>query len=52
MSALIALSRFVGNTFAIWVLLFAVLAFMIPGAFLPLTAFIVPLLGLIMFGMA
>jgi len=51
MSALIALSRFVGNTFAIWVLLFAVLAFLIPGAFLPLTAFIVPLLGLIMFGM-
>ncbi len=51
MSALIALSRFVGNTFAIWVLLFAVLAFLIPSAFLPLTAFIVPLLGLIMFGM-
>nr|WP_288453675.1 bile acid:sodium symporter family protein [uncultured Pseudomonas sp.] len=51
MSALIALSRFVGNTFAIWVLLFAVLAFLLPSAFLPLTAFIVPLLGLIMFGM-
>ncbi|OLU22336.1 sodium transporter [Pseudomonas sp. PA15(2017)] len=51
MSALVALSRFVGNTFAIWVLLFAVLAFLLPSAFLPLTAFIVPLLGLIMFGM-
>ena len=51
MSALIALSRFVGNTFAIWVLLFAVLAFLLPSAFLPLTAFIVPLLGLIMLGM-
>ncbi|TBU93980.1 bile acid:sodium symporter family protein [Phytopseudomonas dryadis] len=51
MSALIALSRFVGNTFALWVLLFAVLAFLLPGAFLPLTSWIVPLLGLIMFGM-
>jgi len=51
MPALIALSRFVGNTFALWVLLFAVLAFLIPSAFLPLTAWIVPLLGLIMFGM-
>jgi BASS family bile acid:Na+ symporter len=51
MRALIALSRFVGNTFALWVLLFAVLAFLLPTAFLPLTAWIVPLLGLIMFGM-
>ncbi|MGE8359981.1 bile acid:sodium symporter family protein [Pseudomonas sp.] len=51
MSALIALSRFVGNTFALWVLLFAVLAFFLPAAFLPLTSWIVPLLGLIMFGM-
>ncbi|WP_339487214.1 bile acid:sodium symporter family protein [Pseudomonas sp. EL_65y_Pfl2_R95] len=51
MRALISLSRFVGNTFALWVLLFAVLAFMLPSVFLPLTAWIVPLLGLIMFGM-
>ncbi|MBU1330062.1 MAG: bile acid:sodium symporter family protein [Gammaproteobacteria bacterium] len=51
MRALIALSRFVGNTFALWVLLFAILAFLLPAAFLPLTAWIVPLLGLIMFGM-
>ena len=51
MPALIALSRFVGNTFAIWVLLFAILAFLLPSTFLPLTSLIVPLLGLIMFGM-
>ncbi|MDX1723095.1 MAG: bile acid:sodium symporter family protein [Pseudomonas sp.] len=51
MRALIALSRFIGNTFALWVLLFAVLAFYLPSNFLPLTAWIVPLLGLIMFGM-
>ncbi|MGP0170607.1 bile acid:sodium symporter family protein [Pseudomonas sp. NCHU5208] len=51
MRALIAFSRFVGNTFALWVLLFAVLAFLQPAWFLPVTAWIVPLLGLIMFGM-
>lgn len=51
MRALAALSRFVGNTFALWVLLFAALAFFLPGWFLPATAWIVPLLGLIMFGM-
>ncbi|WAJ38969.1 bile acid:sodium symporter family protein [Pseudomonas sp. GOM7] len=51
MRALIAFSRFVGNTFALWVLLFAVLAFLQPAWFLPVTTWIVPLLGLIMFGM-
>jgi BASS family bile acid:Na+ symporter len=51
MPALIALSRFIGNSFALWVLLFAVLAFFQPSWFLPVTAWIVPLLGLIMFGM-
>lgn len=51
MRALIAFSRFVGNTFTLWVLLFAILAFIQPAWFLPLTAWIVPLLGLIMFGM-
>ena len=51
MQALIALSRFIGNTFAVWVLLFAVMALFQPSWFLPLTAWIVPLLGLIMFGM-
>ncbi|MDH4585256.1 bile acid:sodium symporter family protein [Pseudomonas sp. BN415] len=51
MRVLAALSRFVGNTFALWILLFAVLAFYLPASFLPLTSWIVPLLGLIMFGM-
>lgn len=51
MRALAALSRFVGNTFALWVLLFAALAFFLPSWFLPATAWIVPLLGLVMFGM-
>lgn len=51
MHALIAFSRFLGNTFALWVLLFAVLAFLQPSWFLPLTVAIVPLLGLVMFGM-
>lgn len=51
MQALARLSRFVGNTFAIWVLLFAVLAFFAPAQFKWIGPFIVPLLGLIMFGM-
>lgn len=51
MQALASLSRFVGNTFAIWVLLFAVLAFMAPDTFTWIVPYIVPLLGLIMFGM-
>ena len=51
MQALANLSRFVGNTFAIWVLLFAVLAFLAPDAFTWIVPYIVPLLGLIMFGM-
>ncbi|MGG2396781.1 bile acid:sodium symporter family protein [Pseudomonas sp. SH1-B] len=51
MHALIALSRFVGSTFAIWVLLFAILAFFQPTWFASMTVLIVPLLGLIMFGM-
>ncbi|MEE4234809.1 bile acid:sodium symporter family protein [Pseudomonas viridiflava] len=51
MRALAALSRFVGNTFAYWVLLFAILAFVFPQAFIGLKGWIVPLLGLVMFGM-
>lgn len=51
MQALARFSRFVGNTFAIWVLLFAVLAFFFPNAFKGIGPYIVPLLGLIMFGM-
>lgn len=51
MQLLARLSRFVGNTFAIWVLLFAALAFFFPGGFRGIAPYIVPLLGLIMFGM-
>ncbi|CAM3600795.1 bile acid:sodium symporter family protein [Paracoccus nototheniae] len=51
MKALATLSRFVGNTFALWVLLFAVLGFMLPETFRQLTPWIVTLLGIIMFGM-
>lgn len=51
MRALAALSRFVGNTFAFWVLFAALLAFFAPAVFKPLSVAIVPLLGVIMFGM-
>lgn len=51
MRALTALSRFVNASFPFWVLLFAILAFFRPAWFLPLTAAIAPLLGLVMFGM-
>lgn len=44
-------SRFVGDTFAVWVLLFAFLGYAFPGAFRELSAYIVPLLGVVMFGM-
>jgi len=51
MQALIRLSQFAGKTFALWVLLFAALAYFAPAQFKPLAAWIVPLLGIIMFGM-
>ncbi|WP_421684006.1 bile acid:sodium symporter family protein [Stutzerimonas urumqiensis] len=51
MRMLAAISRFVGNTFALWVLLFAILAFYFPAFFAPAAKWIVPLLGLVMFGM-
>ncbi|WAC46448.1 bile acid:sodium symporter family protein [Pseudomonas sp. SL4(2022)] len=51
MRELAALSRFVGNTFAYWVLFFAVVAFLHPAWFIGLKGSIVPLLGLVMFGM-
>jgi BASS family bile acid:Na+ symporter len=38
MRALAALSRFVGNTFAYWVLIFAVVAFLQPAWFIGLKA--------------
>lgn len=44
-------SSFVGSTFAYWVLLFAVLSFLLPSGFTWIAPYIVPLLGIIMFGM-
>jgi len=51
LKALARFSQFVGNSFALWVLLFAVLGFLLPEQFRQLTPWIVPLLGIIMFGM-
>ncbi|AEC19364.1 putative transmembrane transport protein [Pusillimonas sp. T7-7] len=51
MQAIARLSTFVGKTFAIWVLLFAILAFFAPEQFTWIAPYIVPLLGIIMFGM-
>lgn len=51
MKALASFSTFVGKTFAIWVLLFAVLGFIFPDIFKFFGPYIVTLLGIIMFGM-
>ncbi|ENH97570.1 bile acid/sodium symporter (BASS) family protein [Gracilibacillus halophilus YIM-C55.5] len=51
MKGLERVSSFVGSTFAIWVLLFAVLSFLIPSGFTWIADYITPLLGIIMFGM-
>ncbi|KAB8125729.1 bile acid:sodium symporter family protein [Gracilibacillus oryzae] len=51
MKAIERVSSFVGSTFAIWVVLFAVLSFLLPSGFTWLGAYITPLLGIIMFGM-
>lgn len=51
MQALARFSQFIGKTFALWVLLFAVLAFFAPVQFKWIGPYIVPLLGIIMFGM-
>ncbi|MCY9514546.1 bile acid:sodium symporter family protein [Paenibacillus apiarius] len=51
MERLERVSQFVGKTFAIWVILFACLAFYLPDSFKWLGAYITPLLGIIMFGM-
>src|SRR5690606_19616198 len=49
--ALASFSAFVGKTFAVWVLLFAVLGFVFPETFKFFGPYIVTLLGIIMFGM-
>ncbi|MCP8897106.1 bile acid:sodium symporter family protein [Shinella daejeonensis] len=51
MKAIASLSAFVGKTFAVWTILFAVLGFFLPDTFKQLTPYIVTLLGIIMFGM-
>lgn len=51
MRLLAALSRFVGNSFVVWVLLAALLGLAVPAAFKPLVPWIGPLLGVVMFGM-
>lgn len=45
------IGNFVGKTFAVWVLLFAGLAFFLPDSFKWIAQYITPLLGIIMFGM-
>ncbi|NTF44317.1 bile acid:sodium symporter family protein [Rhizobium rhizogenes] len=51
MKALASLSTFVGRTFALWVIVFAVLGFFLPDVFKHVAPYIVWLLGIIMFGM-
>lgn len=51
MKTLERVSSFVGGTFAIWVVLFAALSFLLPSGFTWIAAYITPLLGIIMFGM-
>jgi len=51
LKALASFSAFVGKTFALWVILFAVLGFFFPEIFKQMTPYIVILLGIIMFGM-
>lgn len=51
MNTLLRLNQFVGKTFALWVLVFASLAFLAPSAFIWLGPYIPWLLGIIMFGM-
>jgi len=51
MDTIASISRWIGKTFAIWALLSAVLGFIFPETFALLAKFIVPILGIIMFGM-
>lgn len=51
MKILANFSEFIGKTFALWVIIFAVLGFLFPDTFKQLTPYIVTLLGIIMFGM-
>ncbi|MFC0273987.1 bile acid:sodium symporter family protein [Metabacillus herbersteinensis] len=51
MNTLEKISKFSGNTFAIWVLLFGLLSFLFPSGFTWIAPHIPLLLGIIMFGM-
>lgn len=51
MKTLEKISNFAGSTFALWVILFAVLSFFLPGGFTWIAPHISLLLGVIMFGM-
>lgn len=51
MQALIRLSQFVGKTFALWVLLFAGMAFVAPETFKVIGPYVPWLLGIVMLGM-
>ncbi|MGF6253380.1 bile acid:sodium symporter family protein [Ensifer sp. LBL] len=51
MKAVASFSQFVGRTFALWVIVFAILGFVFPDIFKQITPYIVTLLGIIMFGM-
>ncbi|MBB4826272.1 BASS family bile acid:Na+ symporter [Sporosarcina luteola] len=51
MQGFVKFSQFIGKTFAIWVLLFAALAFFMPAQFVGLGKYISILLGIVMFGM-
>lgn len=51
MRAVASFSQLVGRTFALWVIVFALLGFVYPSIFKPVTPYIVSLLGIVMFGM-
>lgn len=51
MKQLEKVSQFAGNTFAVWVLIFATFAFMFPAEFVWIGPYISILLGIVMFGM-
>ncbi|WP_394892540.1 bile acid:sodium symporter family protein [Mesorhizobium sp. AaZ16] len=51
MKTIAAFSNFVGRSFAVWVILFALLGFVLPVTFSVFAPWIVVLLGIIMFGM-
>ncbi|MDA1475052.1 bile acid:sodium symporter family protein [Bacillus changyiensis] len=51
MGYLIKISQFAGKTFAVWVIIFALLGFVFPSSFVWISPYITILLGLIMFGM-